>query len=106
MVCDHAEEELLELQEEFAQRLGQADRTIQELRDDKAKLHQQLQQANMGGSATEAKVAELQDSIDRLRCASDADDASTNGMQVWRRTAGVSGLMPAANHCSSLMSLK
>jgi FKBP-type peptidyl-prolyl cis-trans isomerase (trigger factor) len=72
MSCEYAEEELLELQEEFAQRLGQADRTIQELRDDKAKLQQQLQEANKGGSATEAKVSDMEDTIERLRCTCDA----------------------------------
>ena len=74
-----AEEELAELQEEFAQRLGPADRTMQELRDEKAKLQQMLQLANKGGSATEAKVAELEETIEHLRCAAWAPGLTAQG---------------------------
>ena len=42
---------------------------MQELRDDKAKLQEQLKAATRGGSATEAKVAELEDTIQHLRWA-------------------------------------
>lgn len=37
------------------------------LQDDKVRLQQLLQQANSSGTATEAKVAEMQAHIDTLR---------------------------------------
>lgn len=37
------------------------------LQEEKARLHQQLSQATSGGSASEYKVNELQQGIDRLR---------------------------------------
>ncbi|KAF5832649.1 hypothetical protein DUNSADRAFT_11394 [Dunaliella salina] len=62
-----AEEELEELREEFQTRLGAQDRLIAALQDEKAKLQASVAEYKRGGSASEAKVTELQQTIDGLK---------------------------------------
>ncbi|MEW5302309.1 MAG: hypothetical protein WDW36_005109 [Sanguina aurantia] len=62
-----AEEEIQELQEEFAVRLASADRTAEGLRAEKASLSLQLQHFAAGSASSESKLAELTATVDSLR---------------------------------------
>jgi FKBP-type peptidyl-prolyl cis-trans isomerase (trigger factor) len=62
-----AEVEVAELQEEFARRLGAADRTIAQLQDDKERLRAQLVAASQGSGASEARAAEREEHIRQLQ---------------------------------------
>ncbi|GAB4819793.1 hypothetical protein N2152v2_006839 [Parachlorella kessleri] len=59
--------EVAELKEEFARRLGAADRQIAQLQDDKDRLRQQLQLASQGGTASEARIHEKEEHIKSLQ---------------------------------------
>jgi serine phosphatase RsbU (regulator of sigma subunit) len=56
-----------ELQEEFARRLGAADRTIAQLADDKERLRAQLALASQGSGASESRLAEKTEYIAQLQ---------------------------------------
>lgn len=58
---------MAELQEEFARRLGQADRTIAALQDDKERLRAQLARASHGSGASEARLAEKDQAVAQLQ---------------------------------------
>lgn len=62
-----AEEELAELKEEFADRLGEADAQVAKYKDECKKLRAQLQLADKGGSASSARLAEKDQVIEKLR---------------------------------------
>ena len=62
----HAEEEMEEMKEEFQKRLGQSDKTINELKEERTRLQQLLQQANAGSNSTEQRITELEASVASL----------------------------------------
>mmetsp|Transcript_18990 Transcript_18990/g.52955 ORF Transcript_18990/g.52955 Transcript_18990/m.52955 type:complete len:620 (+) Transcript_18990:307-2166(+) len=71
-----AEEELAELKEEFAERLGEADAQVAKYKDECQKLRAQLRMADKGGSASSAKLAEKDQMISTLR--SEGESLSRN----------------------------
>lgn len=56
-----------ELQEEFARRLGEADRRVSALQDDKERLRAQLAVASQGGTVTEVRLQEKDEYIAALQ---------------------------------------
>lgn len=73
-----AEADLLELQEEFAKRLGTADRQLADLKEDKTRLQAQLSLAVKASSASEARLQEMQGAIEAMK-GEGAALASRNG---------------------------
>jgi hypothetical protein len=61
-------EEMDELKEEFQKRLGESDRAMEVLKDEKIKLQELLQASKASCSSAEAKVADLQSQLERFRC--------------------------------------
>ena len=61
-----------EMKEEFQKRLGQSDRTITELKEERNRLQLLLQQANAGTSSTEQRIAELEASVSSLSAEGEA----------------------------------
>ncbi len=67
-----AEEELIELKQEFTRRLGQHEKKISTLKEERDRLRSQLQAAAKGGTASEARLVEKDEYIASLRSEGEA----------------------------------